>query len=479
MERKKLPRNPREMQEEILGDEKFEETWKNIQMSFHPTKINTQDPILQECGQFEGQIIRDNWGYKKKRMKLYEKHWSDDGLDFKTRKDYKMKCLDFIRKHFNKAPATLFELCLGAIPFEQHQYIIEELPHFFKEIGRFRRCNTENTSSLGWQIVHLLQTQFSYPFVLGGSAAASLWMGSAQYSDIDLFTFIPMTDMNMWVESLKSHIFWFLFGLNWLRNDLRAFFISTKSPSLNLTTKQIKVKNVHCHPYGMNIRVAALLSFECQGGDKIDIVFLIDDAPAFKTHVKVPPGRGFIPCTGGYFLQDPVKYSKDGRGFKYKCDPTHMGIKQQRLAMIDFTCDELKKTLQNPYLLMSRVVETFDFEHCKFSGVFLCSGELMLVFLGQGDFITLSEKDKNQLCGSELPCKLRSKNGGLEDFSHCSKCLPFDCISVESLEELHHSIWHTCKRLLKYESKFDHVQREKINKISRLPLHYPFFKLCH
>jgi hypothetical protein len=465
---------PAEVQQSIVCDEKFTSTWKKLQTEIYPTKGGTpEDSILGNYGQFESNCLAfsPQLSYKKKREKLFRKHFHPDKLNKRVKIKYYKKCLSFAKNEI-KFKAKLPPLSkLQSI--ERNSEYLEDDYGYFTEMQRFKMPppNFMNKNRKTWEIVHHIQKNSSFPFVLGGGAAASLWLDSNEkYTDIDLFTIIPLTDMDMWVLSMELELKWLLYG-DYCPNILREHFMSENVSSLKCYNGNVQLSKIVVN-YGTKIHVAVLFRINnLKDGASIDIIALVDDKPAWKIGKEQKTKGVFLPVTGGCYLQEPVKYNKTGAGYKFSLDPTHLGIKQNRLPMVDFSTPLLSKTLKNPFCLLARVLEFFDFEHCKFGGIFLNSDKLLLVFLGQKPCVVLSKEEENKIISRDIPDHLKNANEGLNlDFSEIDCCLPFDNLGSESRNQLDVEIKKTIDRLKKYNRKLSFIDKDMIKRVSCLPI---------
>jgi hypothetical protein len=169
----------------------------------------------------------------------------------------------------------------------------------------------------------------------------------------------------------------------------------------------------------------------------------------------------------------------------------HRGVKQSRLAMVDFTCSELEETYKNPFRMMGRVVEAFNFEHEKTAGFFSPGQDNILTcFLGQKPFPRMDEKTETVLeiiAGQQCLWfdKIKHTTEFLEKIEpaiewvsekyfaappSCLDCFaPFDLVSLRAATAQGEISFmrDICRQLLSLQKEFNADEKRLLSKIAR------------
>lgn len=453
------------------------------------------DPILDKNGPFkiERKNVKSPSGrYTTYRNQLYQNHYKPTLIYFSKLDELLKKCLDFSRKMLktNKNPMSLIETATLAVPKES---LKNNAPPQLQNMLRICEApaNFQKTDTKIWEKVLYILKNSSYPWLIAGGAATCLWLGVTNYSDVDLFTIVPLTDSEMWIKAIVAELKWLISG-TCESTEMNKYFAQT--PTLKILKNEGVIRKCYTS-YEGNINIAAVYRFYPGEKDEktIDFVFVVDDRPRWKTMEK--QDEDWSPSEmpkeeEGLFLQFPVRYLTD------EIDPAHLGFRQNRTALIDFAVnDDLLNTLQNPYRHLARIVECFDLECCK-SGAWLTpDNKLMTIFLGQSEFIHLKNNCKMDRMDNYLKLYCTAWRFAVQETiswsdilqSYCeyheidlkpqtnsmiNACSLFDDIAVVSERELWNTIEKRLWRVEKYNKKFNETQIAKLNHASKLKLNY-------
>ena len=455
------------------------------------------NPVLDKNGPFR--ISRKPevgyYSYSAHREILHQNHWDPNYLSEENKNDLIEKCLNYTRSNIkpkNYNPLKLMELATLAV--RPNDFLEIALPPF-NQMYRFRAAPDgyavdDDGLSASWAIANFVLENASYPWVIAGGSACALWSKSRKFTDIDMFTIIPLTDQAMWQETLMSELKWLILG-DCKKTGRNNYF--KRIPTLNL---EMKFSGYECTHYGMGTHIAMVWSLTFwkekylneSKHHSIDFIMLIDDRPIWKSNVpqlNLENSKAFGEHFDGLYLHFPMKYLTEG------IDYGHQGFKQRRGVMIDFAVNNnLLNTLRNPYRLLARVVETFDIEQCR-TGVVkqYSNNKLLLVYLGQKPYTKITPETADEIENliswnrkwyfvedetlNNLKLELRTQEDS-QQFkpSLINSTLPLDNISVEFEDEEFFVIIKRLRRLMKYHKRFNEKEKQDFDIASQLSLDF-------
>ena len=442
----------------LLNDRECAERWSELQCTRKksPTLSSDEekqkffsevDPVLGEVGYFQGlmeKIGGENWydsdkfrdlirynNYAVAREVFNIKHFRTSVVDellplnmaeYCYQGDLLKKCAKFLCEKKAETggwggPPRLAELAACNLPKEIKGLDNKEM---FEHIDSYRRIklvtlhlNRYGTAKkTALKVVSFLQTHCPVKLILAGKTLTELWAGDRKFNPpLNLYTFIPLTDIGMWSKMLNYMLNWMVLGNDdrnaWCDGNGAALpsmllgrigtpplqFFSTRYPSELQTDEGMdfafKWSLIYvAFPASLKLRSRQYL---------VNVIALVDDRPtcesprlwASKTGLdgtldprfgeKVlqgeysentsVPADNFLAWFGHSRRVTPRKYCADGEGMTLGLDPMHRGFIQGRLPMVDFTTPALEDCLSNPFTLAFRVAETFLDEKQRFASL--------------------------------------------------------------------------------------------------------------
>jgi hypothetical protein len=527
---------------EILLDNSSRIAWNKKQMESSQEGENqvrtspdsNADPALDKHGPFfhdrnkhsspRSRLVVED--YRLERAWMLSNHWmkGDASMTMKTTSALMTKCLAHASKlkqeRYHK-PRSLFECALGYVPQGTLKFMEVYQPQDrLLELQRFRMIPSSKVEKM-WDVsmfgfVKHVHRHSAFPWVLGGKNLEKQSIPGDMHAiqSLESFTFIPLIDSDMWAEAARIEMEYMITGKLILPGDthLLTKYLRT-SGALQYTGfkthPELSIEfNYHSPDIQNEGRMA--VTFHSEREIIASFTLLTDDRPTLpfpRTMWDTNPGnrrrllQNYFECATepqrlwlGSANFSPRKYMDRSTEMKHGLDPMHRGVKQNRLAMVDFTCSELEETYKNPFRMMGRVVETFNFEHGRTAGFFTPEQENILTcFLGQKPFPHIDEKTAAVLdIISGADCLwfdtvqhtaqfLEKIEPSIEWVSEnyfagppiCLDCFaPFDLVGLRTSttrDEISF-VREICKQLLSFQKEFSAGEKKLFSKIAKREL---------